>query len=113
MSEVVCTRIALKPGSLPLVREWAKTLNDDRRSEALATMSEEGVTVESYFLDSGPDGDYLIAYMRADSLDQAGRVASTSDLDIDRYHQEVKQRAWGERTTLERLVDLEVARPDT
>jgi hypothetical protein len=106
-------RIALKPGSLPLVREWAKTLAEDRRSEALATMMEEGVTVESYFLESGPGGDYLVAYMRADSLERAASVASASDQDIDRYHQEVKQKAWGERTSLEPLVDLVVQNPNT
>ena len=81
-------------------------MNRDRRSEALATMVEEGVTVESYFLETGPEGDYLIAYMRADSLDEAARVAAVSDHEIDRYHQKVKQKAWGERTVLEPLVDL-------
>ena len=111
MSEVFCTRIALNPGSLPLIREWARTLADDRRPEAVATMIEEGVTVESYFLESGPEGDYLIAYMRADSLERAASVASSSDHDIDRYHQEVKQRAWGKRTSLEPPVDLVVEHP--
>jgi hypothetical protein len=111
MSEVVCVRIALNPESLALVREWGKTLNDVRRSEALATMIQEGVTVESYFLDSRPDSDYLIAYMRADSLEQAAQVALTSEHDIDRYHREVKQAAWGERTTLEPLIDLAIDRP--
>lgn len=111
MSEVVCTRIALKSGNLPLIREWATKLNDHRRPEALATMIAEGVTVESYFLESGPDGDYLIAYIRADSLEKAARIASTSEHEIDRYHQEVKQKAWGEHTVLEQLVDLTVDRP--
>jgi len=111
MSEVVCTRIALNPESSALIREWGKTLNDVRRSEALATMIQEGVTVESYFLDSRPEGDYLIAYMRADSLEEAARVASTSAYGIDRYHQEVKEAAWGERTMLEPLVDLAIERP--
>ena len=110
MTAVACTRIALNPQSVALIREWGKTVNEARRSEALATMVGEGVTVESYFLDSRPDGDYLIAYLRAESLEKAAQIASTSDHDIDRYHREVKQAAWGERTTLEPLVDLVVDR---
>ena len=76
-------------------------------------MIDEGVTVESYFLESGSQGDYLIAYIRAESLERASTVASRSDHDIDRYHQEIKRRAWGEHTTLELLVDLEVEHPST
>ena len=112
MSEVVCTRIALKPGSLPLIREWASKLNNERRSEALATMIDEGVTVESYFLEAGPDGHYLVACMRAESLEKAAEKAS-SENDIDHYHQEVKDKAWGKRILLEPLVDLVAQHSDT
>lgn len=111
MSEVVCARIALKPGSLDLIREWSKTLNEDRRSEALATMIDEGVAVESYFLDRRPEGDYLIAYMRAESPGEAVNVAEASEFEIDHYHREVKRKAWGERTALEPLVDLIIEHP--
>lgn len=106
MSEVVYIRIALRPGSLQLVREWSRALNDDRRNEALAAMEREGVTVESYFLDRRPEGDYLIAYMRAESVTRASELASNSQLDIDLYHNQVKETAWGERAVLEPLVDL-------
>lgn len=106
MSEVACIRIELNPESIDLIREWSKTMNENRRPEALATMIQEGVTIESYFLDRRPEGDYLIAYTRAASLDEAAEVAAGSDREIARYHREVKQAAWGERTVLEPLVDL-------
>lgn len=108
MNEVLCVRISLKPGSAPLVREWAVTLNETSRSEALTTMTDEGVSVESYFLDASPDGDHLVAYMRGVNLDQAALIASKSNHDIDRYHREFKRRAWGDRVVLEPLVDLVV-----
>lgn len=55
--------IKLKPGSLERVREWARTINH-RRDEVLATRRDKGVTVESWFLLSREDGDYLMSYMR-------------------------------------------------
>jgi len=108
VSEVRCVRILLEPGSEPLIREWAKELHEERRDEAIATLMDEGVTIESYFLDPRPEGDYLIGYMRATSLDEAGQIAARSDHDIDRYHQQVKVSSWTEVTRLEPLVDLVV-----
>lgn len=108
MSEVRCVRIQLKPGSEPLIRDWAKKLHEERREEAIATLVDEGVTIESYFLDPRPEGDFLIGYMRATSLDQAAQIAARSDHDIDRYHQQVRVSSWAEVTRLERLVDLAV-----
>ena len=42
-----CVKIQLKPNSLGRVREWATTLNDSRRSEALATLRDEAVVFEA------------------------------------------------------------------
>jgi uncharacterized protein DUF6176 len=107
-TQVICKRIKLKPGSLALVREWAQTLNHDRRDEALATLRDEGVTVESAFLDHAEDGDYLVAYMRSPNLDQAVGAAATSRHSIDAYHQEFKKATWESRRVLETLVDLAI-----
>jgi hypothetical protein len=49
--ETSCVKIRLKPGSLDRVREWAKTLNETRRDEALATLRDETVVLEAAFLD--------------------------------------------------------------
>ena len=54
-----CKLIRLKPGSVALVREWAQTMNQ-RLEEVLATLADESVTVESVFLLSRADGDYLV-----------------------------------------------------
>jgi hypothetical protein len=106
MAEVVCIRIRLKPESLAKVREWARVMSE-RREEALATLRDEGVLVESAFLDRASDGDYLVYYMRARSLAAAKAAVAVSTHDIDRYHQEFKRETWDVRTSLELLVDLE------
>ncbi len=67
-TQVICKRIRLKPGSLPRVYEWAATLTQ-RRDEALATLKDQGVVVESAFLERAADGDFLVYYMRADDLE--------------------------------------------
>ena len=107
-TEVVCVRIRLRPGSTPRVREWAKVIAD-RRSEALATLEDEGVTIESVFLEHASDGDYLIYYMRAPDPEAAARAAADSPHPIDRYHQQFKTETWDHRDELELLVDLERA----
>ena len=48
--ETRCARIRLKPDSLERVRQWAKTLNETRRDEAITTLRDETVIIESYFL---------------------------------------------------------------
>ena len=95
-------RVRLKEGSLPRVRAWAKELNK-RRDEVLATLVNEGVRIESVFL----DGETLVYYMRAESLDEAREVYAHSTHAIDAYHRRFKDETFGERRTLELLVDFE------
>jgi hypothetical protein len=85
--ETLCRKIKLKPGSLNRVREWAKTLNETRRAEALATLRDESVVIEAAFLDSTSEGDFLIIFMKAESFEQSRRAVESSTHDIDRYHQ--------------------------
>ena len=63
MSEVICKRLKIRDGSVEAVREWARTIAA-RRGEALATLRNESVQLESVFLEHGTDGDYLVYYMR-------------------------------------------------
>ena len=99
--------IKLKPGSLDKVREWANTLSA-RRDEALATLIDEGVSIESWFLLSRDDGDYLVGYMRSDDFDEAAKAARNSRHAIDAYHQEFKRDTWDRDASVEMelLIDL-------
>jgi hypothetical protein len=104
--ETICVKIKLKPNSIERVREWAETMNA-RREEALATLRDETVIVEAAFLDQTDEGDFLITFMKAESLAKAREAVKSSIHDIDKFHRKFKQEAWGERKTLELLVDLD------
>ena len=99
--ETVCIKVRLEPGSLRRVREWAAELNA-RRDEVLATLRDEGIRIESVFL----DGESLIYYLKADDLDQAREVYARSQHAIDAYHQKFKDETFAEQTQLELLVDF-------
>lgn len=106
MYETRCWKIKLKPSSIDRVREWAKTINE-RKDEALETLRDETVIVESWFLDRTEDGDYLIAIMKAESFEKSGEAVKKSVHAIDEYHRQVMQGIRDERTELELLVDLD------
>jgi len=95
-------RVRLKEGSLDRVRAWAEELNA-RRDEVLATLRDEGVRIESVFL----DGDSLIYYLRAESIDEAREVYAHSTHAIDAYHQRFKDETFDVQVALELLVDFE------
>ena len=103
---VQCARLRLKPGSLARVQEWAAELTR-RRDEVLATLRDETVRVESAFLESGPEGDFLIYYMRVDDLETSRRAVETSTHPIDAYHREVMNEVVDSRQMLTPLVDFE------
>lgn len=88
------------------MREWAKTLNE-RRAEAVATLRDECVILETIFLDRTDEGDFLIYVMKAESFEKAREAVQKSAHEIDVYHQNFKRETWAERKQLELLVDLE------
>jgi hypothetical protein len=106
VNEVRCVKIKLKPGSLARVRAWAAEINT-RRAEALATLEDESIVLESFFLDRTDAGDYLIGYIRAGSLAQAAEAVKRSTHELDAYHAQFKKDTWESGRQLELLVDLE------
>lgn len=73
----------------------------------MKSLEAEGVTVESVFLDSREDGDFLVYYMRSHSQEVAEKVARDSVLAIDEYHRSFKKSTWSQVKRLEVLVDLQ------
>lgn len=104
-----CVKIRLKPGCLNRAREWAAEINR-RSDEALATLRDEEVIIESAFLDSTSEGDFLIYYMRAADFDRSKEVMSRSTHPIDAFHRKFKDDCWDERKPLELLIDLSADR---
>jgi hypothetical protein len=105
MTDLHCSKIKLKPNSLEKVREWAAEITR-RQDEALATLRDESIFIESFFLERAGDGDYLIAYIRAESLEQSQKAVTTSTHAIDAYHKAFKKECWEGGERLELLVDL-------
>jgi hypothetical protein len=78
----------------------------------LATLRDERVIIESVFLDQTGDGDFLIYYMKAQSIDEASHAALHSHHRIDAYHAEFKRNTWETQTDLELLIDFETSLDD-
>ena len=99
--------IKLKKDSGGRVSEWASTINA-RKNEALATLRDEGVRVESWFLLTLGGEDYLLSYMRSEDMERAREIAGRSRHEIDAFHQRFKRDTWvrGSVTELPLLVDL-------
>jgi hypothetical protein len=104
--ETRCVRLRLRPGSLERVREWATELNA-RSDEVLATLRDERVAIESAFLERTSDGDFLVYYMRAESIEGAREAVSRSQHPIDVYHRAFMQQVVEASEPLELLIDFE------
>lgn len=102
--EVSCYRIKLNPGSVPLVRQWAARLNSEM-AELKILLKNEGMSLESVFLEVSSDGEYLIYYLRSPDLKKTHEVAQASQHPIDIFHREVMKKVCGELTELECLLD--------
>ncbi|MGB5707747.1 MAG: DUF6176 family protein [Arenicellales bacterium] len=70
------------------MKQWmpGATRYKKQKKEALATLIDGGVKVESWCAIKIDGQNYLLRYMRALSLDQAWKVASNSQHEIEAYH---------------------------
>ena len=73
----------------------------------LHTLRDEGVIIESVFLDTSEEGEYLIYYMKTESLERAREVGQKSSHPIDAYHKKFKEDTWGSSHILEELIDFD------
>lgn len=103
--ETVAGLIKLKPDAGPTVREWSETLNQ-RQDEALQTLRDEGIETESWFQVEIGGEQYLLWYIRAESIDRAREVASRSTHAIDEYHFDVMSRITDRRIDASLLLHM-------
>ncbi|MGI8668723.1 MAG: DUF6176 family protein [Aridibacter sp.] len=104
--ETRCVKIKLKPNSLNKVSNWAKTINE-RKDEALVTLRDEGVILETVFLDLTSEGDFLIYVMQAESFQKVNEIFEKSIHEIDKYHQKFMNENYADRKKLKLLIDLD------
>jgi Family of unknown function (DUF6176) len=86
--EVAAGLIKLNPDSESKVDEWRDTMKS-RIGEALATLVHEGAAIESWFRVKIEGQDYLLWYMRAESMKKVFEVSQTFKHPIDKYHYEL------------------------
>ena len=77
------------------------------RSAAARPISSAGKVIEAAFLDRTADGDFLIYFIKAQSLEAAQEVSRRSQHPIDAYHQGFKADVWESAEVLERQIDFE------
>lgn len=104
--ETRCVKIKLKPNLIEKAREWAQVINE-RKTEALATLRDESVILETVFLDRTTEGDFLIYFMKAENFEKAKETIEKSIHAIDEYHRNFKRECWEDGSRLEMLVDLD------
>jgi hypothetical protein len=83
--ETAAGLIKLKPETKVTVEDWKATLRE-RADETIATLKDEGVTIESWFEVEISGESYLLWYMRAESISKVWEIAMKSKHDIDAYH---------------------------
>lgn len=103
--DIRCVVVELRPNSVGRVKEWAGFILDNRE-EAILTLENEGVTIESFFFVTIESKDYLIGYMRAKSMAQAREAVKHSLSQVDAYHQQFKKDTWVGGITAELMLDL-------
>ena len=105
--QTLCYKIRLKENSLERAKKWAQVMNQ-RSKEVIATLKLEGVFVESVFLDSDSDGDYLIYFIKAKDLNFMRQFSKNSTLAIEDFHKTFKRDTFAQSKTLEALIDFDL-----
>lgn len=105
--DVKAVLIKLNPDSQPHLATWLSEIAR-LKDEAITSIRNEGVSVETWFEVQIAGEQYLLAYIRSEDLAKAVEVAAHSTLEVDRMHQQFKRDTWDRSTMIEctLLVDL-------
>jgi hypothetical protein len=100
-----CVKIKIKEGKLPKVYEWKEYPNNNAE-EVIQSLRQEGVFIESVFLDKQGDDHYLIYYMKLKDHEIAKAAFNQSKLNVDKYHAQFKMEVFESGHELELLIDF-------
>lgn len=103
--EIAAGLIKLKPNTTDRVTTWRRTI-ESRRAEALATLEDEGVAIESWFQIDIDGEPHLLWYMRAESLERVWQVAQKSTHDIDAFHFQTMSEITAKQIQADAVLDL-------
>lgn len=110
--EAAAGLIKLKPNVKEDVEDWSNTIKA-RRDEALQTLRDEGVAVESWFQVEIEGAPYLLWYMRADSIERVWEVAAKSDHEIDAYHFDIMSKITQSQIQAIPILDMSIEPADS
>ncbi|HSW85891.1 MAG TPA: DUF6176 family protein [Rhabdochlamydiaceae bacterium] len=105
-NQVLCGRIKIKEGALKEVHHWFNTLSE-RKEELIEAFTQEGVWLESVFLEHTQNGDYLIYYTRQDDLEKVYAIIALLELPVRLFHVECWKKYCEECIVLKPLFDLQ------
>ncbi|MBD9484291.1 hypothetical protein IB229_14995 [Pseudomonas sp. PDM14] len=91
--DVKAVLIKLKPDSQVHLATWLSEITR-LKDEAITSIRNEGISVESWFEVQIAGEQYLLAYIRAGDAARAAEVAASSTLEVDRMHQQFKRDTW-------------------
>ena len=103
--EYAAALVKLKPGSEEQLELWRSTIAS-RMDEAIATLADEDVRVESYFTIEINGEKHLLWYLRAKSIKRVFEVAAKSKHPIDEFHHEMHQAITAAVTMAKPLIDI-------
>ncbi len=103
--------VKLKPGSEGKLEEWRRVVAS-RLDEAAATLRDEDVAVESYFVIDIGGEKHLLWYLRAKSISRVFEISRQLKHPIDEFHYQVMDAITESITMARPLIDIPVAPTD-
>lgn len=105
--QVICTYSKIKDGCLENVKEWLKSLENERKDEVLESFRNEGVLLECAFVRKENDAFYLVYMMRAHDVAMAMDIFRNSTLPGDAFHKQCWQQFTEQHEVLKPVLHVE------
>jgi hypothetical protein len=102
--EVQCIKVRIHPERIAEARQWLEMMNE-RGDETLELIQEEGIAIESVFVEENDDGMFLYQYVRAPSLQAAHEAFQSSENPMAAETQRFVERTWVEASPLTLVAD--------
>jgi len=101
MPQSECIRIRMKQGMTDKFVEWAKQV-PTRIDEVRASMREQGVLEQCFFLERASDVDFIVLYWKVEDPEKARTAFQNSKRKIDLEMIEMIETTW-DRSQVSRL----------
>lgn len=90
MIETAIIRQEVRPDKVTELKAWMEEVNN-RKSEIIETLQNEGVKTESAFLEESSDGTFLVTHMEAENLQEVQEAFEDSTFEIDVEYKQIVQ----------------------